>query len=113
MGALDTAKQWAMGVAGLGKDALHVYVGLLVLFAAAALLRRGVGSALPLAIVAAVAIAGEIWDATDRIRGGIAITPMGHWHDVWNTIFWPAVLTMLARWTGIFRASGGGRRRRR
>jgi hypothetical protein len=82
---------------GLSKGALHVYVGLIVWLAATATLRRSVRSLLPLGVVLAVAIVGEAWDARDDIA------TLGHWrigasaHDVVNTLFWPTVLVLVAR----------------
>jgi hypothetical protein len=88
---------------GLSKDALHIYVGLLVFLAAAALLRRPLGSSIPLAMVLVVACVGEIFDARDDIAD------LGCWragasmHDIVNTMFWPAVLFALARYTKVLR----------
>lgn len=88
---------------GLSKDTLHVYVGLTVLFVSAALTRRKLSSMLPLLAVLFVAFLGELADLRDDL------TSLGYWrwsasiHDILNTVFWPAVLTVLARKTGLFR----------
>lgn len=101
MSALQSAKVWAMGWTGLGKDALHIYVGLLVFIALLALTRWRIGTAKPLLVVAAVALAGELWDLRDTFVRGLPLRLDGNWHDLWNTCFWPAVLTALARWTSV------------
>jgi hypothetical protein len=99
----QAAKLEMVSTLGLSKDALHIYVGLLVFFAAAALLRRQLRSATPLAMVLVVACVGEIFDA----RGDIS--DLGYWragasmHDIVNTMFWPAVLFALARYTRVLR----------
>jgi hypothetical protein len=99
----QAAKLEAISILGLSKDALHVYVGLVVFFAAAALLKKKLHSAYPLAMVIAVASIGEILDARDDVAD------LGHWrvsasmHDIVNTMFWPAVLFALARYTKVLR----------
>lgn len=84
---------------GLPKDALHIYVGLAIFLAAAALLRRPLGSWPPIAVVAAAALIGESWDLIDTHAAGASPHWDRNWHDLWNTCFWPAVLFLLARYT--------------
>jgi hypothetical protein len=99
---LQSAKLAIISVVGLSKDALHVYVGLAVFFAAVLVLRRPLRSAWPWAAVLAVACLGELLDAIDDTRS------FGYWrvgasmHDILNTLFWPTVLLLLARFTRIF-----------
>ncbi len=94
---------------GLPKDALHIYVGLSVLFAASLLLKRRVGTALPVAFVAVAALTGEAWDIIDRWGLGKSADPPAHWHDIWNTLFWPVAITLLARYSHLFRPSANRR----
>lgn len=84
---------------GLPRDALHIYVGLAVFLAAAALLRRPLGSWVPIAAVVAVALIGEAWDLLDTRSAGARPRLDRNWHDVWNTCFWPFLLFLLARYT--------------
>jgi hypothetical protein len=98
---LQEMKLLLMGSTGLSKDALHIYVGLAVFLLA--LTRWRIGSLPPLLVVLAVALAGEAWDFIDNIRTEMPMQWAGHRHDIWNTLFWPAVLTGLGRWTGLFR----------
>ena len=84
---------------GLPKDALHIYVGLAVFLAAAALLRRPLGSWVPIAAALAAALAGEAWDVIETHAAGAQIHWDRNWHDIWNTCFWPATLFLLARYT--------------
>lgn len=102
MSWLQEAKWLLMGATGLSKDALHVYVGLTVLFGAALLGRWRIGDWRPLAAVLLVATAGEIWDLIDNIRTGAPMQWSGHAKDIANTLFWPAILTLLVR-TRLFR----------
>lgn len=82
---------------GLAKDALHVYVGLGVFLGTAVVLRRRLGSALPWLAALAAACAGEMFDMRDDLRTFGAWHWQGSIHDLWNTLFWPTVLTLMAR----------------
>ena len=88
---------------GLSKDALHIYVGLGVSLLAAALFRRSIGTLRPWLAVLVVACGIECFDAFDDW------VDLGHWrwkaslHDVVNTLFWPTVLTLLARYTRLLK----------
>jgi hypothetical protein len=84
---------------GLPKDALHIYVGMVVFLAAAALFRRPLRSWLPIAAVLAAALAGEAWDLIETRAAGARVHLDRNWHDVWNTCFWPFLLFLLARYT--------------
>jgi len=104
LSAFQTAKLWLTTQTGLAKDALHVYVGLLILFGSARLLKRRIGEWRPLSIVIAVAVAGEIWDIRDVLVSYGKPDLSANWHDIWNTCFWPIGVTALARYTTLFRA---------
>jgi cell shape-determining protein MreD len=88
---------------GLAKDALHIYVGLTVMLLTAALLKRGLRDWRPLAAVFFVAMAGEIWDAIDTMLDGRSPRWRGNWKDIWNTLFWPTALFLLARFTRLLK----------
>jgi hypothetical protein len=92
-----------LGLLGLPKDALHIYVGLLIFLGAAALLRRPLSGRLPFAIVLLAALAGELWDVIDTWNAGGTPAWWRNWHDVWNTCFWPLVLFLLARYTRVLK----------
>lgn len=101
MSALQAAKLWLIGLTGLGKDALHIYVGLALFLGSALLFKWSLASWKPWAIVLAAALLGEAWDIRDRIAGDMALDLAGDWHDIWNTLFWPSVLALLARYRGL------------
>ena len=103
MSPLQEAKLSIMAFAGLPKDALHIYVGLFIFLGAAALLRRPLSGWLPIGAVLLVALAGEIWDVIDTWNAGRHAIWWRNWHDIWNTLFWPAVLFLLARYTTVLR----------
>jgi uncharacterized membrane protein YqgA involved in biofilm formation len=87
--------------AALSKDALHIYVGLAAFLLAAAVARKGLKSVFPLLAVVVIAVAGELLDARDDFRN------LGRWrigaslHDLLNTILWPLVLWLLARYSRV------------
>lgn len=99
MSGFQQAKLTLVHLLGLPRDALHIYVGLAIFLAAAALLRRPLGSWAPIAIVAAAALLGEAWDLIETRAAGARPHWDRNWHDVWNTCFWPAMFFVLARYT--------------
>lgn len=90
---------------GMDKDALHIYVGLAVFFTVAVFLRKPLRAPWPWLAVVVVAVAGELLDRRDDMAS------VGYWrwqaslHDIINTQFWPAVITLLARFSGLFQGS--------
>lgn len=98
---------------GLSRDALHIYLGLAVLLLAVALLRKPLRSLVPWGVVWVVSILGELLDMRDDF------VVYGYWrwdasvHDVLNTMFWPSVLMLLARYSMFFHTSHYARRARR
>ena len=60
MSALQAAKLWLIGLTGLGKDALHIYVGLALFLGSAVLFKWSLASWKPLAIVLAAALLGVV-----------------------------------------------------
>jgi hypothetical protein len=100
---LQAAKLWAVENVGLAKDALHVHVGLALFLGSAALFRWKLSSWRPwLAVAVAVAI-GELWDLRDSFVHDTPIRLAANWQDIWNTLLWPTVLLLLARWTRVLR----------
>jgi hypothetical protein len=98
MGEYQDLKIVLMQLFGLGKDALHIYVGLAVFLLTAILFRLPLRDWRPLAAVFLAAVAGELVDLfewSNRATG--ALVWRNHWHDVWNTMFWPTVLFLLSR----------------
>ena len=100
--ALQVVKLWLVHHVHLAKDALHIYVALLVLFGSALLFGWRLSSWRPWLLVAFAALAGEAWDIRDRAAAGIAQDWGGNLHDVWNTLFWPTAILLLARRTRLF-----------
>lgn len=101
--AFQDSKIWLIDALGLSRDALHIFVGLIVFLGVALILRRPLGSWLPLLAAIAAALIGEAWDWIDDARRGFEHVAWRHWHDLWVTSFWPAILFALARFTRVFR----------
>lgn len=94
----ETRKMSIIEATGLGKDALHVYFGL-ALFLLVRLAWRGRGGwiAAWLAVLA-MACGGEWLDLTAEYGRSTIQPDDAHWHDIWNTMFWPTVLLLVGRW---------------
>ena len=103
MSAFQHSKIWILQLFGLPKDALHIYVGLIVFLGAAALFRLPLKSGKPFAAVLLAAVAGELWDVIDTYRAAEPMVWARNWHDVWNTCLWPGILTLLARYTRVLK----------
>lgn len=92
-----------VSVTGLSKDALHIYVGLMVFFVAMCIFRRQGHRFMPLLTVFIMACCGEVLDMRDDLHS------LGYWrwdaslHDVINTLFWPFVIAVLMRKSWLFK----------
>jgi hypothetical protein len=100
---LQKAKLYLVTHLHLAKDALHIYVALALLFGSAALLRWPLRSGRPWLLVLLAALLGEAWDLRDSIAYGTRVDLAANWKDLWNTMFWPTVITALARWTNLLK----------
>ena len=101
MSPLQSVKLVVLDATGLAKDALHVYVGLGVMLVVAIAFKRSLADWRPLAAVVLAAFAGEVWDVIDTWSHGGAPRFRANWKDVANTLFWPTVLFLLARFTRV------------
>ncbi len=101
MSALQDAKLVVMGVTDLDKDALHIHIGLAVFFLSGLILRWPIRGGRPWLAALAVAALGEAWDILDMARGGAPQILAANWHDMWNTMLWPTLITAMAAWTQV------------
>jgi hypothetical protein len=84
-----------LDLTGLSRDALHIHFGLAILFAVALLWRaRGRWLAAWLAALA-FALAGELFDWRGEQLRDVAVPWRAHWHDIWNTMLWPTMLSVM------------------
>ena len=103
MSPFQSAKILLSDVTNLGKDALHVYVGLAVMLLVVILFKRSLADWRPIAAVALASVAGEIWDVIDTYSHGGRPRFDANWKDIWNTMFWPTILFVLARFTRVLK----------
>jgi hypothetical protein len=103
MSALQQTKHFFVVHLGLAKDALHIYVALIVFFGACLLFKWKATQWKPWAAVLAAALIGEAWDLRDSLVYHTRISLAGNLHDVWNTMLAPTVLVLIARHSGFFR----------
>lgn len=100
--SFQTIKLIILSVTGLSRDALHIYTGLIAMFGAALILRRPLRTVVPLVMVLLVSMLAETVDMYDDIAF------RGYWrwnaslHDFLNTLFWPTLIFLMARYTMIF-----------
>jgi hypothetical protein len=83
----------------LSKDALHVHLGLLVFLVAMVVFRRTAASLLPWLCVLAVELVNEFLDIFHWRGGVLDFSIAGSLKDIVNTMLWPTLLVLLARFT--------------
>ncbi|WP_282946395.1 MULTISPECIES: hypothetical protein [unclassified Sphingopyxis] len=94
----EERKSWLVTASDLGKDALHIYFGLaLFMLVRLAWRWRGGWVAAWLAVLV-MACGGEWLDMTVEFSNAAIQPDAAHWHDIWNTMFWPTVLLLVGRW---------------
>lgn len=103
MSTFQSIKHELVHFASLSKDALHIYVGIAVFLLAAAMSKKGARGTFPLLAVLVVALLGEILDFRDEFRRYGRILVRASLHDIVNTMFWPLMLWLVARYTKILK----------
>lgn len=95
---LQLFKTDVIAATGLAKDALHVYFGLALFLGVRLVWRgpRGWVAAWTAALV--MTLTGEWLDMRGERLVGRLQSDAAHWHDIWNTMFWPTVLLLIGRW---------------
>ncbi|MXO90422.1 hypothetical protein [Pontixanthobacter aquaemixtae] len=101
MSPINDLKNIIVDFSGLAKDALHVYVALVVFLAACLIFRWRVSEWKPLLLVFAVIILGEIVDIRDTLAIEGQLYLGGNWHDIWNSMLAPVLLFVAARFTNV------------
>lgn len=99
---LDPLKSLLSEVAGLSRDALHVHLGLLAMLGAMLIFRRPAGSPIPWLCVLALELLNEAMDlywGRQGLRQGLIASAQ----DIINTMLWPTVILLLARYTRLLR----------
>ena len=87
-------KKWLSDTLGASEDLLHVHAGLMIFVAAALLFRPRMRSRVPIALVYFFAVGNEVMDVFGPTPSASRLEP---WLDIFNTVFWPTVLFIIAR----------------
>lgn len=103
-------KLFLMQVTFLSKDALHIYIGLAIYLVVAIFFVKSLRSYWPWLIVLAATILGEMMDIRHTQSLNYPIKWHENIHDVFNTLFWPTILLVLARQGALERFSSQKRR---
>lgn len=96
-------KQRIVDVTGLARDTLHLHVGLALMLLVVLVFRKSLRSPWPWLAVVGFAALGEFLDRRDNLGGGGVWNRHEGLKDFCNTIFWPSVLLLLARFTKVLR----------
>ena len=96
-------KIWLVNAIGLARDALHIHFGLTALLLVVLLFRQPLRSPWPWLTAVALAILGEVLDRRDQLAVSQPWNRPEAIKDVLNTILWPTLLMLLARFTGVLR----------
>lgn len=94
----EARKGSVIDATGLDKDALHIYFGLAVFLAVRLVWRWRGGWVVAWLVALAMACGGEWLDLTAEHSNSAIQPDAAHWHDIWNTMFWPTVLLFIGRW---------------
>lgn len=107
MQSFNSWKIWLVEFSGLEKDALHIYVALLVFLTACLACRWKAFQWKPWFAVLIVVLAGESIDIYETIGIEGRTYLWGNWHDVRNTMLLPTVIMIMARYSNIFGTGPG------
>jgi hypothetical protein len=92
---LQLFKEFMINTTGLGKDALHVYAGLILFIGVRLVWRRRGGWVLGWLLALGVALTVEWLDMRAEFVESNLRPDSEHWKDILNTMFWPSVLLVL------------------
>src|SRR5687768_14023418 len=90
-----------MAGTGLTRDALHIHLGLAAMLLAALLFRRSLRSLLPWFVAFAACVLVEAADLRDDIASYGYLRWRHSVHDLVNSMIWPTVLLLVARFTRV------------
>lgn len=96
-------KHYVIEASGLSRDTLHLHVGLALMLSVALLFRRSLVSPWPWLAVVLFAALGEFLDRSDTLAGGGSWNRSESLKDFLNTIFWPTMLLVLAKFSVVLR----------
>ena len=79
----------------MSKDAVHIYIGLIVFFIYVVIFKKSLSSLKNLIPVLIVAVAMESFDLWDDFQSLGHCRWLASLHDIINTIFWPFIIVLL------------------
>jgi hypothetical protein len=91
----------------LSKDALHVHLGLLIMLLVIIVLRKSPASFVPWLCVLGLELLNETLDLLHAHPGHMELSLLGGLKDIVNTMLWPTVILLLARYTKVLRRTRG------
>ena len=91
-------KTWLSATTHLSHHAIHLILGLALTFAFGRVLRRPLGSFLPLAIVLGLELVNEVFDFVRNLVPGWPLLPGEAAVDIAITIGPPLLVILAARW---------------
>lgn len=96
--AFEQAKNYIVDFADVTREIVHVHIGLLILVLACLILRKPLGDWRPWAVVLVTELLNEAMDGARYYFSNWPWTPGSTIEDIVLTLFWPTVLTLLARY---------------
>jgi hypothetical protein len=84
-----------LDLTGLSRDALHIHMGLAILLAVRLVWRGRFAWVAAWLAVLTFALAGEVFDWRSEGLRGVTVPWGAHWHDIWNTMLWPTLLSLI------------------
>ncbi|HZF45771.1 MAG TPA: hypothetical protein VEZ26_05520 [Sphingomonadaceae bacterium] len=109
MSGFQSAKLALVHFTGLERDALHIYVSLILFFGACLLLRWKAWQIWPVLLVLLAALIGELVDLHDQSELGMPLMWAESAKDVVNTCMVPTIVMLAARLSGLFRKDGASK----
>ena len=91
----QSIKQTVLNISGLSKDAIHMYIGMVVFSVWVVLFKKAVRSFKSLLPVIAVALLMESIDMWDNFHTLGRLRLLASLHDLLNTTFWPFMMVLL------------------
>lgn len=102
MSHFEAMKFFLIGLTGLAKDALHIYVALALFLGSCLIFGWKTRQWRPWLLVLFAAIVGEVWDLQTALENSQKIRLWQNWQDIWNTMLVPTVLIIVSRYSTIF-----------
>ena len=103
MSSFQTVKIVLVDTTGLAKDALHIYVALIIFLGSCLVFGWKARDWKPWLLVLLAASAGEVWDIYDMLPTKPGPDYFESAKDIVNTLMVPTMLMFAARYSGIFR----------